>query len=83
MGQAGLCEEEAVGDGKIIRITGVQNDSPSGRTASILVRGSNTLLLDEADRSIHDALCVVRSLVKKKALLPGGGAPEAEISVRL
>lgn len=40
-------------------------------------------MLDEAERSFHDALCVVRSLVKTKALLPGGGAPEMEVSVKL
>merc|ERR1712183_598652 len=35
------------------------------------------------ERSIHDSLCVVRSLVKTKALIPGGGAPEMEISQKL
>lgn len=40
-------------------------------------------MLDEAERSFHDALCVVRSLVKTKALVPGGGAPEMEVSVKL
>merc|ERR1712039_162404 len=49
----------------------------------ILVRASNQLLLDETERSIHDALCVVRSLVKKKALIAGGGAPEMEVSQKL
>merc|ERR1711982_298633 len=44
---------------------------------------SNALLLDETERSLHDALCVVRSLVKKKALIPGGGAPEMEMSQKL
>ncbi|CAG9334237.1 unnamed protein product [Blepharisma stoltei] len=83
LGTAELCEEETVGEGKIVRITGVQNDHPSGKTSSILIRGSNQLIIDEADRSLHDALCVIRSLVKKRALLPGGGAPETEISIRL
>merc|ERR1712151_955440 len=40
-------------------------------------------LLDETERSIHDALCVVRSLVKKKAMIAGGGAPEMEASLKL
>jgi T-complex protein 1 subunit delta len=39
--------------------------------------------LDEADRSIHDALCVVRSLVKKRFMISGGGSPEAEMSLQL
>ena len=61
-------------------MTGIPNQ---GETISILVRGSNTLILDEAERSLHDALCVVRSLVKEKFLIPGGGAPEIEGTVQL
>merc|ERR1711916_268987 len=45
--------------------------------------GSNQLMLAEAERSIHDALCVVRSLVKEKYLIAGGGAPEMEVITRL
>ena len=41
------------------------------------------MILDEAERSIHDALCVIRCLVKKKALIAGGGAPEIEVSRQL
>merc|ERR1719265_596408 len=41
------------------------------------------LTLDETERSLHDALCVVRSLVKTRALLPGGGAVEMELAVKL
>lgn len=40
-------------------------------------------VLEEADRSLHDALCVIRCLVKKRFLVPGGGAPEAELAVRM
>lgn len=42
-----------------------------GQAVSVLIRGSNKLVLEEAERSIHDALCVIRCLVKKRALLPG------------
>ena len=41
------------------------------------------MILDEAERSLHDALCVIRCLVKKKALIAGGGAPEIEIASQL
>ena len=41
------------------------------------------MIIDEAERSIHDALCVVRSLVKNRGLICGGGAPEIEIALRL
>ena len=48
-----------------------------------MVRGSNKLIVDENDRSIHDALCVVRAIVKSRGLIVGGGAPEIEISYQL
>lgn len=45
-------------------------DIPSAnKLATIFVRGSNRLILDEAERSIHDALCVIRSIVKEKYVL--------------
>ncbi|XP_065068616.1 T-complex protein 1 subunit delta-like [Rhopilema esculentum] len=80
LASADLVEECSTGVEKVVKVTGIQNP---GRTVSILVRGSNKLVLDEAERSIHDALCVIRCLVKKKALIAGGGAPEIEASVRL
>ena len=55
----------------------------STRTVSLVVRGANLLVLDEAERSLHDAHCVVRCLVKKNALVSGGGAPEIEIAHQL
>ena len=42
---------------------------------SIIIRGSNKLMLEEAHRSLHDALCVIRCLVKKRFVISGGGAP--------
>ncbi|KAH8859368.1 T-complex protein 1 subunit delta [Schistosoma japonicum] len=63
-----------------VHITGIEN---RGRTMSILVRGSNKLMLDEAERSLHDALCVIRCLVKRRAMISGGGAPEIEIAQKL
>ena len=55
----------------------------SNNTVSIIVRGANALILDEAERSLHDALCVIRCLVKKRALIAGGGAPEIAIAAAL
>ena len=80
LANAALVEESTVGGHKVVKITGVENP---GKCMSILVRGSNKLVLAEAERSLHDALCVVRSLVKKRFLICGGGASEIEISLRL
>lgn len=63
MATAELVEEVPLGTSKVVKVTGIT--SP-GRTVSILVRGSNKLVLEEAERSLHDALCVVRCLVKKR-----------------
>ena len=41
------------------------------------------MVLDETERSLHDALCVIRCLVKQQALIAGGGAPEIEVSRQL
>lgn len=51
-----------------------------GKTVSLLIRGSNNLVIDETDRSLHDALCVVRCLVKNRGIIPGGGSIEIELS---
>ncbi|KAF4615125.1 hypothetical protein D9613_003153 [Agrocybe pediades] len=76
LGYADLVEESG-DDVKVVRITGIKNP---GRTVSILATGSNNLVVDECERSLHDALCVVRCLVKKRALIGGGGAPEIHVS---
>lgn len=70
-GHADLCEQSRLADdSKVFKITGMKNS----KTISLLVRGSNPLVIDEADRSLHDALCVIRSLVKNRALVTGGGS---------
>jgi T-complex protein 1 subunit delta len=79
LGSADLVEEVTMrsdAGSKVVKLTGVPN---AGATQTILLRGSNKLVLAEADRSVHDALCVVRSLVKKRFVISGGGSAEAEI----
>jgi len=82
LGAADLCAEVSMPGGaqRVVKITGVLNP---GKTCSILMRGSNKLTLDEADRSVHDALCVVRSLVKKRFMIAGGGVAETELTFKL
>ena len=58
--------------------------SPKGRTAaSIILRGANDFMCDEMERSIHDALCVVRRVLESKSVVIGGGAVEAALSIYL
>eukprot|EP00940_MAST-03C_sp_MAST-3C-sp2_P003095 g3095.t1 len=68
------------GQTKLTKVTGIAN---MGKTLTVLLRGSNKLLLNESARSFHDALCVVRSLVKERYLITGGGAPEMELALQL
>ena len=82
LGSCTLCEEVGISGStsRVVKMTGIEN---MGRTITILMRGSNKLILEEADRSVHDALCVVRSLVKRRFMICGGGAAEAECALRL
>lgn len=58
--------------------------SPKNHSAaSIILRGANDFMLDEMERSIHDALCVVRRVLESKSLVAGGGAVEAALSIYL
>ncbi|KAI8081487.1 T-complex protein 1 subunit delta [Halteromyces radiatus] len=80
LGYADLIEEVDSAGARVVKVTGMKN---TGKTVSVLCRGANSLVLEESHRSLHDALCVVRCLVKKKYLIAGGGAPEIEVSQKL
>eukprot|EP01006_Ploeotia_vitrea_P021834 TRINITY_DN54245_c0_g1_i1.p1 TRINITY_DN54245_c0_g1~~TRINITY_DN54245_c0_g1_i1.p1 ORF type:complete len:548 (+),score=73.72 TRINITY_DN54245_c0_g1_i1:49-1644(+) len=79
LGTASLVEEQTTPDGKIVKVTGVKNSG----TVTMMCRGATKLVVEEADRSLHDALCVIRCLYKKGYLIAGGGAPETELSIKL
>jgi thermosome len=76
LGQAGLVEERKVSDDKMTFVEGCKNP----KAVTILVRGGTERVVDEAERAIHDALCVVRDVVVEPYVVAGGGAPEAEVS---
>lgn len=63
LGSAEVVEETEKEGARIVKITGVKNP---GRTVSVLCMGSNNVVLEETGRSLHDSLCVVRCLVKKR-----------------
>jgi thermosome len=76
LGYAELVEERKIGDDKMTFIEGCENP----RSVAILIRGADKRFLDEAERSVHDALCVVRDVVQVPKIVAGGGAPEMEIA---
>jgi thermosome len=76
LGYAELVEERKIGDDKMTFIEGCKNP----RAVAILIRGGTQRIVDEAERSIHDALCVVRDAVKQLKIVAGGGAPEEEVA---
>ena len=76
LGFAELVEERKMGDDKMTFIEGCKNP----RSVSILIRGSDKRFLEEAERSVHDALCVVRDVVQAPKIVAGGGAPEMEVA---
>ncbi len=79
LGYAKLVEERKVGEEKMVFIEGC----PNPRAVTILIRGAADRILDEAERSIQDALHVVRDLYREPKIVPGGGAFEIEIARRL
>jgi chaperonin GroEL (HSP60 family) len=76
LGEAGLVEERKIGDDEMTFVEGCKNP----KAVAILIRGGTERIVDEADRSIHDALCVVRDVVEEPHILAGGGAPETELA---
>mmetsp|Transcript_40861 Transcript_40861/g.73423 ORF Transcript_40861/g.73423 Transcript_40861/m.73423 type:complete len:530 (-) Transcript_40861:69-1658(-) len=80
LGSAEVVQEVECGKGRVVKVTGITN---MGRTATCLMRGSNKLVLEEAERSLHDAQCVIRCLVQKPKMIVGGSAPEVELTHQL
>ena len=76
LGFAELVEERKIGNDKMTFIEGCKNP----RSVAIVIRGGTERIVDEAERSIHDALSSVRDVVEEMKILSGGGAPEMEIA---
>ena len=79
LGQAKIVEEVKIGDDKLVYVRECKNP----RAVTIMIRGGSEHVVDEAERSLHDALCVVRNAVEDGKVVAGGGAPEAELAKRL
>ena len=79
LGYAELVEERRVGNDKMVFIEGCKNP----KAVTILVRGANDMVLDEVERSLNDALHVLRNVLHEPKILAGGGAPEIELALKL
>ncbi|KZN85120.1 T-complex protein 1 subunit epsilon [Penicillium chrysogenum] len=79
LGTAGVVREMSFGTTREKML--VIEECANTRAVTIFVRGSNKMIIDEAKRSLHDALCVVRNLVRDNRVVYGGGAAEIACSI--
>lgn len=77
LGQAEEVMESRIGDGELIYFKGCA----TSRAQTIVLRGANDYMLDEIERSLHDAMMVVKRVLESKYVVPGGGAVETALSV--
>lgn len=79
LGTAGIVKEVAFGTTKDRML--VIEECANSRAVTIFIRGGNKMIIDEAKRSLHDAMCVVRNLVRDNRVVYGGGAAEITSSL--
>jgi len=79
LGKAKMVEETAVGAEDMTFITGCSNP----KSVSIIIRGGTEHVMDEVERALNDAIRVVGVAMEDGKVVPGGGAPEIELALRL
>lgn len=79
LGKAGTVREISFGNTRERMI--VIEDCANSNAVTVLVRGGNKMIVDEAKRSLHDAMCVVRNLIRDNRVVYGGGAAEIACSL--
>ena len=79
LGYAELVEERKVGNDKMVFIEGCKNP----RSVTILVRGASDMVMDEIERSLKDSLNVLRNVMRTPKIVPGGGAVEVHLALKL
>lgn len=72
LGYCDLIEEIMIGEDKVIRFSGCKKDE----ACTVVLRGASNHIIDEAERSLHDALCVLVSTIKNRKVVYGGGNAE-------
>ena len=79
LGSAELVQQRKIESDKWVFVEGCRNP----QAVTILIRGGSQRIVDEVDRSMHDALMVVKDVIDKPAIVAGGGSPEAYIAAQL
>jgi T-complex protein 1 subunit alpha len=79
LGHADEVVEERIADDDVILVKGTKTTG----AVSIVLRGANDFMLDEMERSLHDSICIVKRTLESNAVVAGGGAVEAALSVYL
>ncbi len=79
LGKAEIVEQKKVGDEDMTFITGCVNP----KAVSVIIRGGTEHVIDEVERALHDAQRVVGVALEDGKVVPGAGAPEIELSLRL
>jgi thermosome len=79
LGEAKLVEEMKIGDDKLVYV----RECKDPHAVTVVIRGGSDHVVDEAERSFHDAICVVRNAIEDHKIVAGGGAPEAETAKQL
>ena len=77
LGTCESIEEVMIGEDKVIKFSGCQRNE----ACTIVLRGSGSHILDEAERSLHDAICVLMAAVKNHKIIYGGGNAEMRMSL--
>jgi T-complex protein 1 subunit beta len=79
LGACDLIDQVLIGEDKVLRFSGCK----SGEACSIVLRGASTHVLDEAERSLHDALAILTSTVKEPRTVYGGGCTEVSMAAAI
>lgn len=72
LGECKLIEEIVIGEKKVVRFSGVKR----GEACTVVLRGASNHILDEAERSLHDALCILINTTQNTSIVCGGGSSE-------
>lgn len=79
LGKAGIVEEKKIGDSTMTYVSECSNP----KSITIIIRGGEKYVVEEAERILHDALRVVGVAIEDETIVAGGGSPEIELALRL